>query len=138
MCCLFGFLNYSQDSFNNLNKLTNALAKQAIARGTDSAGIAYNSGDKLIIYKEPKSANMIDFKHHDSAVCVTGHTRHATQGDKRKNFNNHPFGGSCRNLRFALSHNGVLVNAEELKREYNLPKTKIETDSYVAVQLLER
>ncbi|UKI37527.1 MAG: hypothetical protein L6V93_05185 [Clostridiales bacterium] len=88
--------------------------------------------------KRQKSASYIDFKHPDNAVCVTGHTRHATQGDKKKNYNNHPFSGSCRNIKFALSHNGVIVNDDELKAQYNLPKTRIETDSYIAVQLLEK
>ena len=31
----------------------------------------------------------------------------------------------------------MIVNDCELKTKYKLPKTKIETDSYVAVQLLE-
>ena len=39
---------------------------------------------------------------------------------------------------FALAHNGVLYNDLELQRTYRLPRTKIETDSYVAVQLIER
>ncbi len=38
---------------------------------------------------------------------------------------------------FALCHNGVLSNDKSLRQEYRLPKTKIETDSYIAVQLLE-
>ena len=37
-----------------------------------------------------------------------------------------------------LAHNGVLYNDAELKTKYHLPKTQIETDSYVAVQLLEQ
>lgn len=40
-------------------------------------------------------------------------------------------------MRFALAHNGVLVNDKELRKKDHLPKTKIETDSYIAVQLLE-
>ena len=137
MCCLFGVYNYSGQEIKSLSNLTNLLAENATVRGTDAAGIAYNNNNKLTIHKEGKSAYMIDFKHPDDAVCVTGHTRHATQGDKRKNYNNHPFAGSCMNLRFALSHNGVLVNDNDLKLQYNLPKTKIATDSFVAVQLLE-
>ena len=138
MCCLFGFYNYSGQEIKNLSNLTNLLAENATVRGTDAAGIAYNNNDKLTIHKEAKSACMIDFKHPDNAICVTGHTRHATQGDKKKNYNNHPFAGSCRNLRFALAHNGVLINDADLKIQYNLPKTKIATDSFVAVQLLEK
>ena len=37
-----------------------------------------------------------------------------------------------------LAHNGVLWNDKELRMEENLPMTSVETDSYVAVQLLEQ
>ncbi|MCH5186206.1 MAG: hypothetical protein J1F64_08805 [Oscillospiraceae bacterium] len=138
MCGLYGFLNYSGSKIGNLSALTNSLAKQAAVRGTDATGIAYNDKSKIIIQKDAKSAYQINLNHPDNTVCVTGHTRYATQGNKKQNYNNHPFGGSCENLRFALCHNGILNNDNELKKEYQLPKTKIETDSYVAVQLLEK
>lgn len=138
MCCLFGFYHYGGGEIDKLSGLTNLLAENAAVRGTDAAGIAYNDRGKLIIHKEAKAAYNIDFKHPESAVCVTGHTRHATQGDKKKNYNNHPFAGTCKNLKFALSHNGVLINDADLKKQYHLPKTKIATDSYIAVQLLEK
>lgn len=138
MCCLFGFYHYGGGKIDKLSRLTNLLAENATVRGTDAAGIACNDRGKLIIHKEAKAAYNIDFKHPESVVCVTGHTRHATQGDKKKNYNNHPFAGACKNLKFALSHNGVLINDADLKKQYHLPKTKIETDSYVAVQLLEK
>ena len=138
MCCLFGIYNYSGQEISNLSNLTNLLAENATVRGTDATGIAYNNNGKLTIHKEAKSAYMVDFRHPDDVVCITGHTRHATQGDKKKNYNNHPFAGSCKNLRFALAHNGVLINDAELKLQYHLPKTKIVTDSFVAVQLLEK
>ena len=138
MCCLFGFYHCGGGKIDGLPRLTNLLAENATVRGTDAAGIAYNDRDKLIIHKEAKAAYNIDFKHPESVVCVTGHTRHATQGDKKKNYNNHPFAGACKNLKFALSHNGVLINDADLKKQYHLPKTKIATDSYVAAQLLEK
>lgn len=138
MCCLFGFYHYGGGKIDKLSRLTNLLAENATVRGTDAAGIAYNDRGKLIIHKEAKAAYNIDFKHPESAVCVTGHTRHATQGDKKKNYNNHPFAGACKNLKFALAHNGVLINDADLKKQYHLPKTKIATDSYIAVQLLEK
>ena len=37
-----------------------------------------------------------------------------------------------------LAHNGVLWNDRGLRHTKHLPKTKIQTDSYVAVQLLEQ
>ena len=138
MCCLFGFYNYSGGAINNIKRLTNSLAEEATVRGTDATGIAYNEGGKLIIHKEPKSAFQIDFKHPDNIVSVMGHTRHSTQGDKAKNYNNHPFSGRCTNENFALAHNGVLTNDSELKRALHLPYTKIKTDSYIAVQLIEK
>ena len=39
---------------------------------------------------------------------------------------------------FALAHNGVLYNDKEIRLEKQLPKTQIETDSYVAAQFLEQ
>lgn len=138
MCGLYGFLHYGDNKIKYLSNITNALAEESAVRGTDAAGIAYNDKNKVVIHKEPKSSYAVDFKHSDDTVCVTGHTRHATQGNKKNNYNNHPFGGSCKNLRFALCHNGVLTNDTTLKEKYHLPKTKIATDSYVAVQLLEQ
>lgn len=137
MCCLFGFYNYSGQPIGKLNTLTNRLGEQAVARGSDACGIAYNHKGKLIIHKEAKAADKVNFRHSDDVISIMGHTRHATQGNYRKNYNNHPFYGRCNNLKFALAHNGVLLNDRELKQRYNLPKTRVETDSYVAVQLLE-
>ena len=45
--------------------------------------------------------------------------------------------GYCENAKFALSHNGVLWNDTTLRKKYNIAKNKIDTDSYIAVQLLE-
>lgn len=137
MCCLFGFLNYSNKPIKDLSKLTNSLARQATARGTDATGIAYCDQNKLVVHKEPKRAFDMTFKHSDSVTAVMGHTRHATQGKETLNYNNHPFTGKCKNVNFALAHNGILANDDELKKLFNLPETKIETDSYVAVQLLK-
>ena len=77
------------------------------------------------------------FKLPDDALCVMGHTRMTTQGDEKHNYNNHPFEGTA-GIPFALAHNGVLWNDRELRHTKHLPKTKIQTDSYVAVQLLEQ
>lgn len=137
MCGLFGFSKYGKEEIKGLSKLTNALARESAARGTDATGIAFNDNGKLIIVKDSKSAYKMDFKHPDGIVALTGHTRHMTVGNPRNNRNNHPFKGSCKSFNFALCHNGVLSNNKTLRRDYHLPKTKIETDSYIAVQLLE-
>ena len=91
MCGLFGFI--SCDGFmKNASSLTNALAEHSAVRGTDATGIAYVKNG-ICINKEGKSAYSINFKHPDSVTSLIGHTRHATQGDAKKNFNNHPFFG---------------------------------------------
>ena len=136
MCGLFGMFNYGNE-VKDLSEVTNSLALFSTARGTDAAGIAYNNKGRLIVHKEARSAEKIKFKLPDSIIGMTGHTRHATQGAVKNNYNNHPFYGSCKNLKFALSHNGIISNDDELRVRYKLPKSRIETDSFIAVQLLE-
>lgn len=60
-----------------------------------------------------------------------------TQGNEQLNYNNHPFSGRAGRFSFALAHNGVIHNDRLLRVTEQLPMTKIETDSYIAVQLLE-
>ena len=137
MCGLFGFSAYADQPIKGLSDLTNALAEQSAARGIDATGIAFCRPGGINIHKEAKSAYALDFKHPEDVPALIGHTRHSTQGDEKKNFNNHPFYGKAKGTRFALAHNGVLMNDEELRKSLNLPKTKIETDSFIAVQLIE-
>ncbi len=108
------------------------------ARGTDATGIAYNYNDKLCIFKRPLPAHRMHYRIPDGVHYIMGHTRMTTQGNEKFNYNNHPFPGKVINTDFALAHNGVLYNDEVLKYREKLPETKIETDSYVAVQLIEK
>ena len=135
MCGLFGFLRYG-NPIKGLKEVTNSLAEQSAVRGTDATGIAFNENGKLRIFKDGKSAYELDFKHSDDTSAMIGHTRHSTKGSEKKNCNNHPFPGKVGGLHFALAHNGVLSNDDELRKSLSLPKTKIETDSYIAAQLL--
>ena len=41
-------------------------------------------------------------------------------------------------MEFAFAHNGVIYNDIDLRRKQKLPRTKIQTDSYIAVQLIEQ
>ena len=105
-------------------------------RGTDATGIAYNFNDRLRIYKRPLPARKMKIHIPHGVNVVMGHTRMTTQGNAQFNQNNHPFLGHIDGSSFALAHNGVLWNDKELRMEENLPLTSVETDSYVAVQLL--
>ena len=138
MCALYGWLDCGKKLPHRLlKKLTQALANAAEERGTDAAGISYVKNGHITIYKRPKPAHKIKFNIPENTVAVMGHTRLATQGDKENNYNNHPFYGKADRY-FAFAHNGVLYNDTELRKSHNLPETKIETDSYVAVQLIEQ
>ena len=137
MCGLFGFSCYGNEPVKNLSVLTNSLAEHSAVRGTDATGIAFCKNG-IQIQKEAKSAYALDFKHTDNIRAVIGHTRHATHGDAKKVFNAHPFYGKTSNSKFALTHNGVLYNSSSLRIAYDLRNSKIETDSYIAVQLIEK
>lgn len=138
MCCLFGIHDYGHSlTQKQKNRLLSILSVACEARGTDATGVAYNTVDKMCIYKRPRPARWMRFQVPPDADVIMGHTRMTTQGTERKNHNNHPFSGETTDGQFALAHNGVLYNDVQLRREYKLPATKIETDSYVAAQLLE-
>lgn len=138
MCALFGWLDYKHIvPYKVLKKLTQALANAAEERGTDAAGISYIHDGKVTIFKRPKPAHKIHFNTPDDTTAIMGHTRLTTQGNQKFNQNNHPFLGNA-DKDFAFAHNGVLYNDLELRKVNNLPDTNIETDSYVAVQLIEQ
>ena len=137
MCALFGFLNYGKSTpWRVLQKLVQALANASEVRGNHASGIAYNRDDCLSIFKRPKPAHKLCFRIPEGTAAVMGHTRLTTQGDQKHNYNNHPFRGHA-GTDFALAHNGVLWNDTQLRSKLSLPDTQIETDSYIAVQLIE-
>lgn len=139
MCCLFGFVDYAGSlSVKQKNRLIRELSIAAEARGTDATGVAYNTSRGLQIYKRPVAAHRLHLRIPAEARAVMGHTRMTTQGSAKKNYNNHPFFGHVKEESFALAHNGVLWNDLELRHAKHLPRTKVQTDSYIAVQLLEQ
>lgn len=139
MCSLFGLLDF-EGRLTPAQRLQifRALGNAAEVRGTDASGVAYVQNGALQIQKAPRPAHKMRWHIAPEARYLMGHTRMTTQGAASKNYNNHPFQGKSGKVSFALAHNGVLYNDFELQRYYRLPHTKIETDSYTAVQLLER
>lgn len=137
MCGLYGFSCYSDQPIKGVAKLTNSLSVQSAARGIDATGIAFCHNGNINVQKHPKAAYALDFKPPEDIRALIGHTRHSTQGSEKFNQNNHPFTGRAGSARFALAHNGVLTNDDILQKRFNF-KSKIETDSYVAVQLIEQ
>lgn len=139
MCCLFGVYDYGGSlSQKDKQKLIQHLSIACEVRGIDATGVAYNSGGHLRIYKRPLPAHFMRIRIPEDAKVITGHTRMTTQGSEIKNCNNHPFFGRVGSTKFALAHNGVLYNDRILRKTEKLPETNVETDSFVAVQLIER
>lgn len=139
MCCLFGVVDHRRSlTRRQRQRLVSSLSIAAQARGTDATGLAYCSDGHLRICKEPRPAQSVRFRIPVDAAVIMGHTRMTTQGSASRNYNNHPFGGKAGGRPFALAHNGVLYNDRILRRTLGLPTTRIETDSYVAAQLLEK
>lgn len=139
MCSLFGILDYKHTLTNkNLKKIISTLSRECAVRGTDATGIAYLSAGHLSIYKRPVPAHRFRFRIPNDCYVVMGHTRLTTQGSEKDNYNNHPFIGHVHNTAFALAHNGVLHNDIQLRTSEKLPPTNIKTDSYIAVQLIQK
>lgn len=139
MCGLYGMFTYGNPlPKNDTQKLIEALGIASAERGIHATGIAFLNKSHIKIIKAPKSAYDFKFKIPMGVKAVIGHTRLTTQGHQKYNPNNHPFLGRTKMHEFALAHNGILYNDVELRKRMNLPRTKIETDSYVAVQLLNK
>lgn len=139
MCGLFGMIDY-KGILNCWQKrhIIQALANESEARGKDATGIAYLMTDRLHIYKRALPAHKVRLFVPNGVTMVMGHTRLTTQGSSKDNWNNHPFYGKYPGGEFALAHNGVLYNDKQLRIQEQLPATNTETDSYIAVQLLEK
>lgn len=138
MCSLFGYLDYQGIVPHKiLKKLTQSLATAAEERGTDATGISYVHDGKIVIFKRPKAAHKLHLNPPEGTRVVLGHTRMTTQGSEKNNKNNHPFLGKTGEKTWSLAHNGILYNDKELRKEKQLPVTEVETDSYIAVQLIE-
>lgn len=110
-------------------------------RGYDSAGICLISRNHFHVVKfasDDLAANAISKVEAamptatDRYLTGVGHTRWATHGSKI-DLNSHPHLDMTD--RFALVHNGIIENSEELKQQYQL-HTVSDTDSEVIVQML--
>ncbi|UYX52749.1 glutamine--fructose-6-phosphate transaminase (isomerizing) [Bacillus thuringiensis] len=133
MCGIVGFIG-EQDAKEILLKGLEKLEY----RGYDSAGIAVQAENGVVVYKEKgRIAKLREVVEENVAANVgIGHTRWATHGVPSK-VNAHPHQSTSK--RFTLVHNGVIENYELVKKEYLQDVTFVsETDTEVIVQLMEQ
>ncbi|MBK5347999.1 glutamine--fructose-6-phosphate transaminase (isomerizing) [Bacillus sp. TH44] len=133
MCGIVGFIG-EQDAKGILLKGLEKLEY----RGYDSAGIAVQAENGVIVYKEKgRIAKLREVVEENVAASVgIGHTRWATHGVPSK-LNAHPHQSTSK--RFTLVHNGVIENYELVKKEYLQDVTFVsETDTEIIVQLMEQ
>ncbi|EJR01155.1 glutamine--fructose-6-phosphate aminotransferase [Bacillus mycoides] len=133
MCGIVGFIG-EQDAKEILLKGLEKLEY----RGYDSAGIAVQAENGVIVYKEKgRIAKLREVVEENVAASVgIGHTRWATHGVPSK-LNAHPHQSTSK--RFTLVHNGVIENYELVKKEYLQDVTFVsETDTEIIVQLMEQ
>lgn len=139
MCGLYGFISANNKRKFNANTLMRAMGVAAQVRGTHATGTAYvDNVGSLQIHKDALPAAEFGFAIPVTASAAIGHTRYTTQGSEKQNFNNHPF--PSRLGMYALAHNGVLDNDKDIQED-NIdifPATPILTDTYAAVQLLDK
>ncbi|MFZ7931444.1 glutamine--fructose-6-phosphate transaminase (isomerizing) [Bacillus thuringiensis] len=133
MCGIVGFIG-EQDAKEILLKGLEKLEY----RGYDSAGIAVQAENGVVVYKEKgRIAKLREIVDENVGASVgIGHTRWATHGVPSK-VNAHPHQSTSK--RFTLVHNGVIENYELMKKEYLQDVTFVsETDTEIIVQLMEQ
>lgn len=138
MCGLFGFVYYGKKELKGAERLLENLACEASVRGTDATGYAFVHKGKIQIDKAPKPAYEMKYLMPKNVRTVMGHTRATTQGSAKNNYNNHPFKGKQGKREFVFAHNGVLDNEFEIREDFGIVPNHIQTDSYVACQLMEK
>ena len=144
MCGIFGFASFGLSPFSPLQQraVMDRLFLLSESRGKEAAGIAALTSQHIAVYRQPvapaafitkpaylnilaKAAQRQDF-------CAIAHSRLVTNGDKSRPANNQPViqrGMAC-------VHNGIIVNASDLYREFQFQK-QYEIDSEVLTWLMD-
>lgn len=133
MCGIIGKIGVG----NVFPELLNGL-KNLEYRGYDSAGVAGIIDNKIVRFREEGKITNLEAeiqKAKPESLIGIGHTRWATHGSPTKE-NAHPH--ISNNGKFALVHNGIIENAEELKKAFLEDKINLasQTDTEIVVQLM--
>lgn len=133
MCGIIGKVGVG----NIFPELINGL-KNLEYRGYDSAGVAGIIDNRIIRFRQEGRITNLEAeiqKTKPESFIGIGHTRWATHGSPTKE-NAHPH--ISNDGKFALVHNGIIENAEELKKSFLEGKITLysQTDTEIVVQLM--
>ncbi len=134
MCGIVGYIganNAQEILINGLKKLE--------YRGYDSAGVAIDTGESIVISKAVGRLRNLEGKINGSGIPGQrgiGHTRWATHG-RPSDENSHPHFDCSKKI--AIVHNGIIENYIELREELKAKGHvfQSETDTEVVAHLLE-
>ena len=135
MCGIIGYTGYREVSAVLIDGL-----KKLEYRGYDSAGVALQGSEKLVVTKTAGSVDglkemLINLA--DSHLAGIGHTRWATHG-RPTEVNAHPHSSCCEDI--ALIHNGIIENHSSLKKWLSEEAGHVfrsDTDTEVLAHLIE-
>jgi len=146
MCGQVGFIlgkkKRSAEDWTEITRNFLYLMVYSETQGPHATGMAMIRDDgSFSLFKRPGRAHRIIVKPEfikalgklDSrATLLMGHTRYRTRGSEKRNRNNHPLrAGSVLG-----THNGTILNADELFTEFDLPRYT-EVDSELLVRLAD-
>lgn len=131
MCGIVGYIGKKISIKQHVNIL-----KNLEYRGYDSSGVAYINKGQICVKKSVGPINNLIKNLGDNAskVCIC-HTRWATHGLASEN-NAHPQLSPSTN--FAVVHNGIIENYNQLKKSFNLSNFSSQTDTEVICHLLDK
>lgn len=134
MCGIVGYIGHQQAQGILVNGL-----KKLEYRGYDSAGVAIDIGDSIVVSKSVGRLKNLEAKINGNEIIGfrgIGHTRWATHG-RPSDENSHPHFDCTK--KFVVVHNGIIENYSELKEEL-IAKGHIfqsQTDTEVISHLIE-
>ena len=139
MCGIAGFLTMGLHP-KTIYRIYTELLVRSVRRGYDATGVAITlANGKMAVAKgaipSPRFVEDAIYKEVMSRqpIGVIGHTRAATKGSPKDNWNNHPLVSG----KIVGVHNGGILNEAELTQRYHLSR-KAEVDSEVIFALLDR